>query len=107
MEVYRIAALDAMGYSHGDTYFLDYKKAESEFYNQIGLVIQDCEELAEPGDIDGNSPWKIEKVPHKENLVKRAYYLIWEETCGYEGCESSIIGEEIVFEKIQVITETK
>ncbi|PIE94065.1 hypothetical protein [Bacillus fungorum] len=102
MEAYKVATLDVMGYSYGDMYFLDYKKVESEFYERLGSVIQDREELAEPEDIDGNSPWKIEKVPHKENLIKRAYYLIWEETCGYEGCESSIIGEEIVFEKIHI-----
>lgn len=101
MEAYKISTLDVMGYSYGDMYFLDYKKAESEFYNRLGSVIQDREELAEPEDIDGESPWRIER-PDKEQVVKRAYYLIWEETCGYDGCESSIIGEEIVLEKIQI-----
>ncbi|HFU7086103.1 TPA: hypothetical protein ACGN8S_001108 [Bacillus cereus] len=102
MEGYKITTLDAMGFSYGDMYFLDYKKAEGEFYNRLGSVIQDREELVEPEDVHDERPWKIESVPDKEQVIKRAYYLVWEETCGYDGCESYIRGEEIVFEKIEI-----
>lgn len=102
MEGYKITFLDAMGYSCGDKYFLDYKKAESEFYEQLGLVIKDREDLAEPEDINGESPWKIKKEIDSEKIIKRAYYLVWEETCGCDGCESYITSEEIVLEKIEI-----
>ncbi|HDX9674092.1 TPA: hypothetical protein ROY08_001349 [Bacillus cereus] len=102
MEGYKITTLDAMGYSYGDKYFLDYKKAESEFYERLGAVIQDREELAQPEDIDGQSPWKIQNEVDKEQIIKRAYCLLWEETCGFDGCESYITSEEIVFEKIEI-----
>jgi hypothetical protein len=101
MEGYKVATLDVMRFSYGDMYFSDYKKAESEFYDRLGEVIRNREELAEPEDIDGEYPWKVTKDPDNEQIIKRAYYLVWEESCGIDGCERSIVSEEIVFEKIR------
>ncbi|WP_197233000.1 hypothetical protein [Bacillus cereus] len=102
MEAYKVSSLDVIGYSREEKYYVDYKKTEGDFYNRLGTVIHENEDLVEANDYEGKSPWKIERFPRKEQVVKWVYYLTWETYCTQDGQESGIVGNEIVIEKIEV-----
>lgn len=107
MEGFKVTTLDYMGFDYGEKYYLDIKKAEHDFYTRLGEVIQNNEDLASAEDLDHlhySSPWKIQRsVPHREYIVMRANYFIWDEWCTEDGCESDIKQEEIVLEKIEIV----
>lgn len=106
MEAFKVTTLDQMGFDYGEKYYFDIKQAENDFYNRLAYQISENENLAEAEDIDyldTNSPWRIEtNIPHREHIIIRAFYLVWDEWCTQDGCESDIKQEEIIIEKIEI-----
>jgi hypothetical protein len=103
MNAYKVSSVDVMGYVDESKYYFDFKEAEGDLLNRLGTVITGLAELAKPSDLEGRSPWQIQKVlPHKGHIMCRAVYSYWEEHRSMDDHYADIVQEEFIIEIIYI-----
>jgi hypothetical protein len=106
MEAYKVVDLDQMGFEDKPMYYLCPKQAEKDFYSRLRKVLKE-ETLADKYDVcdEHERPWKVEigRYPHRPEIILRAYYWYWYESCTQDGCEGDTARNEIVIERINIV----